>query len=174
MKYPAGTKIKGEQGYNGFELTHGKVYLKYRLSIVSSILSKALNLDLKAYHFVVEADKSASTATHEIRLINNRACAYIDYEQENGAHELFIFCRESIEDVEQVLNQHYQEFELCGEYDMQDHQELIQLVRLCHECCIDNECDGNRKRYLNKSQLTDVDKKREIYMLPGILDKNAA
>lgn len=174
MKYPSNTKLQGELGYNGFELTHGKVYLKYRLSIASSILGKAVNLSLKAYHFVVESGKSASTAMHDIRLLNNRACAYIDYEQDNGAHELFIFCRESINDVEQVLNQHYQEFELCGEYDIKDHQELVQLVRLCHECCIDNDCDGSGKRYFNKSQLTDVEKKREIYMLPSVLDRNAA
>lgn len=174
MKYPTSLKLKGEHGYNGFELTHGKIYLKYRLSAASSIIGKAVNLNLNAYHFIVESGKSASTAMHDIRLLNNQACAYIDYEQENGAHELFIFCRESVEDIEKVLNQHYQEFELCGEYDINDHQELIQLVRLCHECCIDNECDGNRKRYFNKSQLTDVEKKREIHMLPSILDKNAA
>ena len=65
-------------------------------------------------------------------------------------------------------------YELCGEYNLQNHTDLIRLVRLCHKCCEDNESDGSSKRYLNKSQLTAADKNREICMLPSVLDKNAA
>lgn len=174
MKYPSNQKIKGSQGYNGFKLTDSKTYLKYRLGIVSSILGKAVRKNLYAYHFVVESTKTAASAVYDIRSLNNNACAYIDYEQEDGAHEIFIFTRESVEDVELVLKQHYKEYELCGEYDVLNHTDLIRLVRLCHECCVDNESDGSSKRYLNKSQLTAADKNREICMLPSILDKSAA
>lgn len=174
MKYPTNQKIKGSQGYNGFELTYEKVYLTYRLGIASSIIGKSVRMNLNAYHFVVESIKTAAQAVSDIRALNSKTCAYIDYEQENGAHEIFIFTRESVEKVELVLQQHYQEYELCGEYNLQDHQELIRLVRLCHECCVDNESDGSGKRYFTKSQLTTADKKREICMLPSILDKNAA
>ena len=174
MKYPANQKIKGSQGYNGFKLSDDRIYLKYRLSIVSSILGKAVRKNLHAYHFVVESTKTAAQVVGNIRSLNNNACAYIDYEQEDGAHELFIFTRESVEAVEHVLQQHYQEYELCGEYNLQNHTDLIRLVRLCHECCVDNESDGSSKRYLNKSQLTAADKNREICMLPSVLDKNAA
>lgn len=174
MKYPITLKINGSQGYNGFELSSEKTYLKYRLGIVSSILGKAVMKDLNAYHFVVESTKTAALAVYDIRSLNNGACVYIDYEQENGAHEIFIFTNESVEAVEQVLQQHYKEYELCGEYDIKDNSDLIRLVRLCHECCVDNECDGSSKRYLNKSQLTEADKNREIRMMPGVMDKNAA
>lgn len=172
MRYPKNQKINGVDGYNGFNLDNNKWYLKYRLHKVSAIMAKAVDLNLQAYHFIVDS-KCASLAADKIRKLNNQACCYIDYEHQNGLHELIIFSRETVVQIEKVLNKHYQEFECCGEYNLADNMDFMCVVDLCFSYCEDNETDGNHKRYFCPSQLTDIEKKREIKMMPMAVDKAA-
>lgn len=170
MIYPESQKIKGSNGYNGFKLNSEEYYLEPRLKKASSIMAKAKDLKLHTYHFIVDS-KGASVAANKIRKLKKQACCYVGYEIQSGTHELFIFCRESLEQVEKILNKHYQYVECCGEYDLAQYVDLIEVAELCFSYCVDNESDGDHKRYFCPSQLTDIEKLREIKMMPMVVDK---
>lgn len=173
MIYPESKKINGRNGYNGFKLNNEECYLEPRLKKASSIIAKAKDLKLRSYHFIVDS-KGASVAADKIRKLNKQACCYVGYENRQiSTYELVIFCMESLEQVEKILNRHYQYVECCGEYDLEQYADLIEVASLCFSYCVDNESDGDHKRYFCPSQLTDLEKKRDIKMMPMIVYKAA-
>lgn len=93
MKYPNSLKIKGEDGFNGFELTYGKVYLTYRLNLISNAIYQVITNNLKSYHFKVSDSEIGSSGSEvaEKRKLYQRKCVFRLHFSKDGDYELSFF-----------------------------------------------------------------------------------
>lgn len=177
MKYPNSLKIKGEDGFNGFELTYGKVYLTYRLNLISNAIYQVITNNLKSYHFKVsdsEIGSSGSEVAEKYRKLYQKKCVYLDCISEDGDYELFFFCRSNLLEVETILNDVYSNYNLIAEYNLNNDDEQITLLNSCFRFCEDNESNTINKKYLKSSQFSAQERLWHVYRVPKIVLKKVA
>lgn len=178
MKYQTIDKIKGESGFNGFELKGGNVYIIYRLNLVSNILYKAKRHNLNAYHFkVTSSDKKGSgskVAEIHKKYYSKNTFIYLDCISQNENYELFIFSNSTLLEIESILNNVYVNYELISKYDLHNYDEEILLINQCFNFCTDNTSSVLGRRFIKASQLSKLERQCYIYREPRVVLRRVA